>query len=78
MRSMLVELEVGPKPPAQLAEIVDTGLHMISVEGVVDAGAVYDAVTADVVKTPDDKHMLLHAKRHFRHVSERTAGNTIK
>ena len=61
VRSMLVELEVGPKPPGQLAEIVDTGLHMISVEGIVDARAVYDAVTADVVKTPDDKHMLLHA-----------------
>ena len=61
IRSMLVELEIGPTPPAQLAEIIDTGLHLISVEGVVDARAVYDAVTADVVKTPDDKHMLLHA-----------------
>ena len=61
VRSMLVELEIGPTPPAQLAEIIDTGLHMISVEGVVDARAVYDAVTADVVKTPDDKHMFHHA-----------------
>ena len=62
VRSMLVELEVGPTAPAKLAEIIDSGLHnMISVEGIVDAKAVFDSVTADVVKTPDDKHMLLHA-----------------
>ena len=61
VRSMLVELEVGPTSPSQLAEIIDTGQHMISVEGVVDARAAYDAVTADVVRTPDDKRMLLHA-----------------
>ena len=61
LRSMLVELEVRPTSPSQLADIIDTGQHMISVEAVVDARAVYDAVTADVVKTPDDKHMLLHA-----------------
>ena len=62
VRSMLVELEIGPTSPSRLAEIVDTGQHMISVEGVVDAKAVYDAVTADVVKTPDDKHLLFHAR----------------
>ena len=61
MRSMLVELEVGPTPAAALAEIVDTGIHNIGVEGIVDAKAVFDSVTADVVKTPDDRHMLLHA-----------------
>ena len=61
IRSMLVEIEVGPTPAAELAKIVDTGLHNIGVEGIVDAKADFDSVTADVVKTPDDKHMLLHA-----------------
>ena len=60
VRSMLIELEVGPTAPSKLAEFFDTGQHYIPVEGVVDARAVYDSVTADVVKTPDDKHMLLH------------------
>ena len=61
VRSLLVELEIGPQAPSKLAEIMDTGQHYIPIEGVVDARAVYDSITADVVKTPDDKHMLLHA-----------------
>ena len=61
VRSMLIDLDVGPLGPAKLAEIVDSGQHLIPVEGVVDARAVYDSVTADVVKTPDDRHMLLLA-----------------
>ena len=40
VRSMLVELEVGPTPAAALADIVDTGIHNIGVEGIVDAKAV--------------------------------------
>ena len=31
------------------------------VESVVDAESVFDSVTADPVKNPDDKHMLPHA-----------------
>ena len=62
VRSMLVELEIGPMNPGKLAECMDTGgQNYIPVEGVVDARAVFDSITADVVKTPDDKHMLLHA-----------------
>ena len=62
VRSMLLELELGPTPASKLAEIIDGGAHsLISVESVVDARAVFDSITADVVKTPDDKHMLLHA-----------------
>ena len=57
VRSMLVELEVGPTPPAQLAEIVDSGLFDIAVEGVVDAKAVFDSVTADVA---DELRARLH------------------
>lgn len=58
---MLVELEVGPTLAAALADIVDTGIHNIGVERIVDAAAVFDSVTVDVAKTPDDKHMLLRA-----------------
>ena len=58
---MLIELDVGHQCPRKLAEVIDMGQHDIPVEGVVDARAVYDSVTADVVKTPDDRHMLLHA-----------------
>ena len=69
---MLVELHLGPTPPAQLAEIIESGRCDISVEGVVDAKAVFDAVTADAVKTPDDRHMLLHALK-FREWLDRGA-----
>ena len=54
VRSMLIELDDWPQGPAKLAEIIDTGQQVIPVEGVVDARAVYDSITADVVKTPDD------------------------
>ena len=71
-----MELEAGPTPAAALAEIVDTGIHDIGVEGIVDAKAVVDSVTADVVKTPDDEHMLLHALK-LRECLDRDALRTL-
>ena len=62
VRSMLLELEIGPTNPGKLSEYIDCGgQDHIPVEGIVDARAVFDSITAEVVKTPDDKHMLLHA-----------------
>ena len=50
----------------------ESGRYDILVEGVVDAKAVFGAVTADVVKTPDDKIMLDHALN-LRRLLDRSA-----
>ena len=37
-------------------------MHGIPLDAGVDARSVYDSLTADVVRTPNDKQLLLHAK----------------
>ncbi len=56
----LDELHLGTKSAKQLLE--QQGQAGIPMDAGVDAKSVFDSLTADVVKTPNDKQLLLHAK----------------
>ena len=58
----LTEIVSGNMTAGELAKRFDTGNLSVSVKGIIDAKAVLDSVTADEVKTPSDKHLLVHAK----------------
>ena len=56
----LDELHLGTKSAKQLLEHqAQAGIPM---DAGVDAKSVFDSLTADVVRTPNDKQLLLHAK----------------
>ena len=57
----LTEVLTGAKNPIELLEIHNNGGYPVECELFIDARAVYDSVTAKVVKTPADKILLLHA-----------------
>ena len=57
----LTELMWGPQPALALVELFRTGSLAVSVEGCLDARSVYDSVTAEAVRTPADRHLLVHA-----------------
>ena len=57
----LHELARGTQPSKQLRNLVSSDMA-IPMDVGCDAKAVYDSVTATTLKTPDDKHLLLHAR----------------
>jgi hypothetical protein len=57
----LTEVLPGAKNPVELLEIHNNGGYPLECELFIDARAVFDSVTAKVVKTPADKILLLHA-----------------
>lgn len=57
----LTEVLTGAKNPVELLEIHNNGGYPVECELFIDARAVFDSVTAKVVKTPADKILLLHA-----------------
>ena len=56
----LDELHLGTQSAKQLLE--QQAQAGIPLDAVVDARSVFDSLTADVVRTPNDKQLLLHAK----------------
>ena len=56
----LDELHLGTRTAKQLLE--QQGQAGIPLDAGVDARSVFDSLTADVVRTPNDKQLLLHAK----------------
>ena len=56
----LDELHLGTRTAKQLLE--HRGQAGIPLDASVDAKSVFDSLTADTVKTPNDKQLLLHAK----------------
>ena len=57
----LTEINVGAMTAQQLLQHISNQKEMIPTFAFVDAKAVFDSLTAEVVKTPHDKHLLLHA-----------------
>ena len=57
------EILEGISSAAVLAERQDSGKMSLRLDCVIDARAVLDSVTADEIRTPNDKIMLIHALR---------------
>ena len=57
----LHELSSGTQSPSKLRQLTSKDMA-IPMDAGCDARAVYDSITAQVLKTPDDKHLLLHAR----------------
>ena len=60
VQSLLTEMRVGCKTAAQLAALQDAGRLEPKLHVCVDAKSVWDAVRADTVAVPADKHLFLH------------------
>lgn len=59
IRIALDEVHVGAQTSRQL---IDKALQSIYMDAGVYEKSVFDSVTAEVVKTPNDKQFMLHAK----------------
>ena len=58
-----MEILTGSTTAVQLLDVINQARNddVICVDGCIDARSVFDSVTAEIVKTPYDKHLLLHA-----------------
>ena len=63
LRYCFVEILTGSTTAVQLLDVINQARNddVICVDGCIDARSVFDSVTAEIVKTPYDKHLLLHA-----------------
>jgi hypothetical protein len=55
------ELRRGVRNARELVEMLNKGEHVVPMTACIDARAVFDNIIADLVKTPYDKHLLVHA-----------------
>ena len=57
----LTELSIGPQSARELTKLLEDGVAAVPMTACIDARAVFDNIVADVVKTPYDKHLVVHA-----------------
>jgi hypothetical protein len=60
IQAVLTELKVGTMSAAVLAKMQTEGKFAIDLEVCVDAKSVFDAVSADKIAMPNDKHLMVH------------------
>ena len=60
IQGLLTELAQGAMSAEQLCDIQSSGQLAFSLHACIDAKSVFDAITADKIATPNDKHLLIH------------------
>ena len=63
VQSLLTELRVGCQTASQLCSLQDSGRLEPKLHVCVDAKSVWDAVRADTIAVPADKHLFLHVSK---------------
>ena len=64
----LTEVLTGVQTASRLADIMENGKNVIPLDCLIDARSVLDSVSAEEVKTPNDKIMLVHALKLREHL----------
>ena len=73
----LTEVLSGVRSATQLADIMEEGKNVIELDCLIDARSVLDSVSAEEVKTPNDKIMLLHALKLREHLDRKQLSRLV-